>query len=386
MLVELGLALLLAKLLSHIFEKIKQPAVIGEILTGILIGPFIMGRFFNIDFLSVEIEGVAQLGIIFLLFISGLEISIGELKTSGRRGIITAIIGGLFSFFCGYLVGYFMGYSILVNIAIGNIFVATSVGVSVRTLMELGTLRSQEGQVILTAAVIDDVMGIIILSLTLGQGEIGMSFAKILLFFGIFFAAFYISHRIREIKLHIPRLVLTMGIALAFLFSAFAKSLGLATVIGAFFAGLLVSNFPQKKRIKEFTRQIGEVFFIPLFFIWIGASFDFHALDDIGAFVVLFITLALIGKLVGSTVGAKISGMRFRESVVVGIGMMPRMEIALVVVATELAREIFDEPLAHQMMAGTILLVIISTLITPFLLKMIYINRNTSTNSSKQSP
>ena len=372
MLVELGIALLLAKLLGHLFEKIKQPAVIGEILSGILIGPFILGRFFDIDFLSVEIEGVAKLGIVFLLFISGLEISIGELKTAGKCGITTAIVGALFSFFCGYLVGYFMGYSIIVNIAIGNIFVATSVGVSVRTLMELGTLHSQAGQVILTAAVIDDVIGILILSLTLGQGEIGMSLAKILLFFGIFFAAFYVFHKIKGIKFHIPRLMLTMGIALAFLFAAFAKSLGLATVIGAFFAGLLVSNFPQKKRIRGFTRQIGEVFFIPLFFVWVGASFDFHALEDLGIFVVLFITLALIGKTVGSTVGAKISGMRFRESLVVGIGMMPRMEIALVVVSTEVAREIFDEPLAHHMMAGTILLVIISTLITPFLLKRVY--------------
>ena len=142
--------------------------------------------------------------------------------------------------------------------------------------------------------------------------------------------------------------------------------------VETFFAGLLVSNFPQKKRIRGFTRQIGEVFFIPLFFVWVGASFDFHALEDIGIFVVIFIILALIGKIVGSSVGARISGMRFRESLVVGIGMMPRMEIALVVVSTEVAREIFDEPLAHHMMAGTILLVIISTLITPFLLKMIY--------------
>jgi Kef-type K+ transport system membrane component KefB len=372
MLVELGLALLLAKLLGHFFEKIKQPAVIGEILSGIVIGPFILGRFFDIDFLSVEIEGVAKLGIVFLLFISGLEISVGELKSAGRPGVITAISGALFSFFCGYLMGHFMGYSFLVSIAIGNIFVATSVGVSVRTLMELGTLHSQAGQIILTAAVIDDLIGIIILSVTLGQGEIGISFVKILLFFGIFFTAFYFFHKIRGIKLHVPRLMLTAGIALAFLFSAFAKSLGLATVIGAFFAGLLVSNFPQKKRIRGFTRQIGEVFFIPLFFVWVGASFDFHALKDIGIFVVLFITLALIGKLVGSTLGAKISGMKLRESLIVGIGMMPRMEIALVVVSTEVARKIFDAPLAHHMMAGTILLVIISTLITPFLLRIIY--------------
>jgi Kef-type K+ transport system membrane component KefB len=372
MLVEIGVALLLAKLLGHLFEKMKQPAVIGEILSGILIGPFILGRFFDIDFLSIEIEGVAKLGIVFLLFISGLEISIGELKSAGRCGIWTAFFGALLSFFCGYLVGYFMGYSLLVSIAIGNIFVATSVGVSVRTLMELGTLHSHSGQVILTAAVIDDVIGIIILSVTLGQGEMGMSFLKILLFFGIFFAAFYFFHKIRGVKLHIPRLMLTAGIALAFLFSALAKSLGLAMVIGAFFAGLLVSNFPQKKRIRGFTRQIGEVFFIPLFFVWVGASFDFHALDDIGVFVGVFIALALIGKLVGSMVGARISGMRLRESLVVGIGMMPRLEIALVVVSTEVAREIFDEPLAHQVMAGTILLVIISTFLTPLLLKLVH--------------
>ncbi len=182
----------------------------------------------------------------------------------------------------------------------------------------------------------------------------------------------FFTQRIREIKLHIPRLILTSAIAFAFIFSAFAQSLGLATVVGAFFAGLIFSNLPQRRRMTAFTRQIGNIFFIPLFFVWVGASFDFHALEDVSILVLLFIPMALMGKIIGCSLGAKISKFKGRDALAVGVGMMPRMEVALVIVSTEVARKIFAEPLAHQITAGTILLVIVSSLITPILLKMVY--------------
>ncbi len=183
MLLEIGIALLLARLLGYAFEKIKQPAVIGEILSGIIIGPFIMGEIFDMKYLSPETEGIAQLGIVFLLFMSGLEIGIEEIKTVGRSGLVTAVFGAIFSFFFGYIVGYAMGYDMIVSVAIGNIFVATSVGITVRTLVEMHALHSKVGELILAGAVLDDVIGIIILSVTLGQGEPLMLFAKMLIFF-----------------------------------------------------------------------------------------------------------------------------------------------------------------------------------------------------------
>jgi Kef-type K+ transport system membrane component KefB len=238
--------------------------------------------------------------------------------------------------------------------------------------MEMQVLNSKVGELIVTSAVLDDVIGIIILSFTLGQGNPYTLGAKMCIFFASFMILLFLIHKIGKVKLHIPRFGLTVAIAFAFIFSALAKGLGLATIVGAFFAGLVLSNLPQRRRMIGFTRQIGNIFFIPLFFVWVGASFDFHAIEDLGVLVLLFIPMALAGKLIGCSLGAKISKFKGRDALAVGIGMMPRMEIALVIVSTEVAREIFAEPLAHQIMAGTILLVIVSSLLTPVLLKMVY--------------
>ena len=146
----------------------------------------------------------------------------------------------------------------------------------------------------------------------------------------------------------------------------------MAAITGSFFAGLIFSKLPQRRRITDFIRQIGEIFFIPLFFVWVGASFDFSAIKVIGSLVALFIPMALIGKIIGCSAGAKICGFTARDAFAVGIGMMPRMEVALVVVTTEITMGIFNETLAHQVLASTILLVIISSFITPILLKMVY--------------
>ncbi len=370
MLLEIGIALLLAKVVGLAFEKIKQPAVIGEILAGIMMGPFIAG-YFGLNYLSDVTEGLAHIGIILLLFISGLETGIDELRAVGKNGFITSLFDVSIAFFFGCLAGYILGYDLKVSIAIGNILVATSVGITVRTLMEMHALHTKVGELILTVAVLDDVLGIIVLSITLGHGA-SSSLIKITIFFILFIILLFLIDKIKEIKLHIPRFALTLSLSFALIFSAFAKSLGLAAITGSFFAGLIFSKLPQRRRITDFIRQIGEIFFIPLFFVWVGASFDFSAIKEIGSLVALFIPMALIGKIIGCSAGAKICGFTARDAFAVGIGMMPRMEVALVVVTTEITMGIFNETLAHQVLASTILLVIISSFITPILLKMVY--------------
>ncbi|HHO57116.1 MAG TPA: cation:proton antiporter [Thermoplasmatales archaeon] len=372
MLLEIGVALLLAKILGFAFEKLKQPAVIGEILTGIVVGPFIAGKLFGMEYLSPVTEGLGEMGIILLLFISGLEIGVDEIKTAGKKGLLTSLFDVSIAFLFGVIAGHILGYDIRTSIAIGNIMVATSVGITVRTLMEMHALHSKVGELILTVAVLDDVLGIVVLSITLGQGEPAMLMFKIFIFFLVFMAAVLIIRRMREIKIGIPRLMLTAAIAFAFIFSAVAVDLGLAAVTGAFFAGLIFSNLPQRRRIDDFMRQMGEVFLIPLFFIWVGASFDFNALGNMGKLVLLFIPMALMGKIIGCSAGAKVCGFRARDALAVGVGMMPRMEVALVVVTIEMSMKIFNDALAHQVLASTILLVIVSSLITPPLLKIVY--------------
>lgn len=378
LLLELGLALFLARILGYAFDRVKQPAVIGEILSGIILGPFIMGNLLGFNILSESIdapvEAIAYMGIVLLLFLSGIETGVGELKNSGKNGIITSAFDVAIAFLFGYLVGGAMGYDTIHRIAIGNIFSATSVGITVRSLMEMEALHTNVGNLILTVAVLDDILGIVILSVTLGQGSPEMMLLKILLFFAIFLVLLYAFYHFQKVKIkaNIPRFVLTSALAFCFIFSALAVSLGLAAITGSFFAGLLLSVLPQRRRIVEFIHQIGDVFFIPLFFVWVGASFDFSALHGVGMLILYFIPMALLGKIIGCSMGARLTGFKNRDAIAVGVGMMPRMEVALIVVATEISMGIFTGNMAHQILASTILLVIISSLITPFALRAIY--------------
>lgn len=378
LLLELGLALILARLLGYGMEKLKQPAVIGEIFAGIIIGPFVMGSIFNFNFISPSIEGeveaIARLGIILLLFLSGIETGMEEIKNAGKSGIITSMFDVGIAFLFGYIVGSILGYDMLHSIAIGNIFTATSVGITVRTLMDMDALHTNVGNLILTVAVLDDILGIVILSITLGKGSPEMLLIKVAIFFMIFLIFLFSFYKLQKIhiSLHIPRFILTLAFGFCFIFSSVAMSLGLAAITGSFFAGLLLSVLPQRGRITDFTRQIGDTFFIPLFFVWVGASFDFSALRGLGTLILYFIPFALAGKIIGCSMGAKINGFKNREAIAVGIGMMPRMEVALIVVTTEISMGIWNKTLAHQILAATILLVIVSSLITPFSLKAIY--------------
>ncbi|RLF42672.1 MAG: hypothetical protein DRN17_07475 [Thermoplasmata archaeon] len=267
-----------------------------------------------------------------------------------------------------------MGYDFIHRIAIGNIFSATSVGITVRTLMEMDALHTNVGNLILTVAVLDDILGIVVLSVTLGKGSVEMLLLKVLIFFAIFIVILYGLYKFQKakIKANIPRFVLTSALAFCFIFSALAMSLGLAAITGSFFAGLLLSVIPQRRRITEFLHQVGDVFFIPLFFVWVGASFDFSAIHGLGTLILYFIPMALLGKIIGCSIGAKITGFNNRDALAVGVGMMPRMEVALIVATTEMSMGIFAGAMAHQILASTILLVIISSLITPFALKLVY--------------
>jgi len=386
MLLEIGLALIVARLLHFLFERAKQPAVIGEILTGILLGPYI-GGLVGINVLSSDtadvFEGLAKIGIILLLFISGLEIGVDELKSVGRKGVVTSLFDVSIAFFFGFLAGKILGLSFMESIAIGNIMVATSVGITVRTLLEMDKLHTRVGELILTVAVLDDVLGILVLSTTLGTGHSILDFlgleetVVILISVALFFALFLLSliaiDRLKKYHLFMPRFLLTASLSGALIFAAIAKSLGLAAITGSFFAGLIISRLPHKDRILDPIRLISDLFFVPLFFVWVGASFDFSALGGLGTLVAIFIPMALIGKIIGCSLGSKLCGYSNREALSVGIGMMPRMEIALVVVTTEMSMNVFKSTaLQHQVLAATILLVIISSLITPPMLKAVY--------------
>ena len=389
MLLEIALALLLAKILGYLFEKVKQPAVIGEILTGIILGPYLIGKFsgvtislwgndlydFELNLTSPEFEAIAMLGIVVLLFLSGLETKFDDIKNAGKSGAITSILDVSVAFIFGYLVGLVLGLPAIQSLAIGAILTATSVGISVRTLMDMDKLHTRVGSLILTVAVLDDVLGIIILSVIIGEGSPVVIAMKAIIFFIVaLFLGIRFIPKIMKIGRIVParHILLAGSLSICFLLAALAKGIGLAAITGAFIAGLLIGITPQSKRILSYIRELGYSFLIPLFFVWVGASFDLSAIKDVGLLVLLFIPAAIAGKIIGCGVGAKINGFKNREALQVGIGMIPRMEVALVVVATEISLGIFKGDIAHQMLAATILLVVITSILSPILLKITF--------------
>ena len=244
--------------------------------------------------------------------------------------------------------------------------------------MDLGKLHTEVGAFILTIAVLDDVLGILILSIIVGHGSPLTIGIKIFIFFMITFVLGlrFISQVMKvERVIRVRYIIITVALALCFLFAAFAESMGLAAITGAFIAGLVISTTPQSRRILDYVREMGHVFLIPLFFVWVGASFDFSALQDVGPLVLLFIPAAFIGKIIGCTTGAKLSGFKNNEALQIGVGMIPRMEVALIVVTTAISLGVFTGKLAHQMLAATVLLVITSAIITPVLLKISFKTR-----------
>ena len=397
-----AVSLIFARVFGYLFSKLKQPAVIGEIVSGIFLGGlvvfFFSGQNFAIfnyvfspptfDFNSYEFALLAEIGILFLLFISGLETSISKLKKTGKTSTFVAIGGVIAPFLLGIVSGVILGFTVQESIVIGLILTATSVGVTARTLMDLHVLDTDVGATILGAAVIDDIIGILFLvsvmsiqSTIMDTLWIGI---KIVIFFVIFlYIGLRIMDKILDLgeKIYLPKAFLSISIAIFLLYSFFADEAGISGIIGAFVAGLIIGQNVRSIKISDDIKTIGYGLFIPIFFVWIGSRFweesstDLSLYAMIGLIAFVIIIVSIIGKIIGCGIGAKLGGMSNMQSLQVGIGMIPRMEVALIIIATAVSRGILADPIvAHQLLIITILLSIFTTLITPFLIKATYIS------------
>ncbi len=392
----IALALIFARILGYIFDKLKQPAVIGEILAGIVLGGLgivlFSGQSFSfldfsfslphLDFASNEFTILAEIGILFMLFISGLQTSIPKLKKMGKSSSFVAIGGVIFPLVLGVLAALWFGFSTKDSTVIGLIIVATSVGVTVRTLFDLNVLDSDVGTTILGSAVIDDIFGIILLAFFLGTDPPIYVGVKIAIFFIIFlYIGLKIMDKILDLgeKIHLPKALLSISLAILLLFAFFADRCGIAGIIGAFIAGIVIGHTVKSRKIIDDVKTIGYGFFIPLFFVWVGArlwagvSIDATSFATIGLLALAIITVGIVGKIVGCGIGARLSGMKNRESFQVGVGMIPRMELALIIASSAISSGLLSSPeVEHQILAMTVLLTIATTLIAPFLIKIAF--------------
>ena len=395
MLLEIAIALITAKILNYLFEKIKQPGVVGEIIAGIILGPCCIGllsgssinifgnKVFELNFnlSTAEFKELAFIGIVFLLFIIGLETEISDIKKTGKLGFYTAIFSLSIPFIFGFILGLFFEFDLMGCMVIGAILFATSVTISMRILQDLNLISSRVGLTLQTAGIISDVIGLFIFSLIIGQGNPIIFFIRILIFLIFIFliGILFLKYAVKKgVTRNSTKMLLPVGLIICFLFAALAEDMGLAAIIGAFAAGLIIKRTPQGGMITNHIKTIGNALFIPLFFVWIGASFDFNFILSSGhvlmpiIFIILFVIFGLSGNFLGGAIGAKIAGLTKKESISVGISMMPIMGMALIIVSTSTDRGIFGDPsgvLAQQIKTATLLLIIVSCLITPTILK-----------------
>jgi len=388
-LLYLATCLIAAKVGGVFAAKIKQPAVFGELIAGIMIGPsiagWIAGQFgwpapINPTSPTGEIVGVfADIGIIFLLFLAGLSIDVEEFKAEGWPATIVAAAGVIVSFIFGFAVAAVYGWSSMQAAFVGAVLTATSVGITVRTLIDVDRLHTKVGMTILGAAVIDDVFGIVILSLLSGLAfgtisALGVleTIALIVLFFTVvLYVGFKAAPKLFTWVSRLPAEEITLAVALAlvFLIGALAEQVRIAAITGAFIAGLILSRTPAAGTLRDKISVIGYGLFIPLFFVEMGVRTDLGSLAGASSIAIVLVVIAIVSKIIGCGGGALASRFSGADSLRIGIGMIPRAEVALIIAAIGVKSGILAGPIGAQFFTITVAIVLITSLITPVMIK-----------------
>ncbi len=389
MLIELALALILAKVMDELFMRARKPPVIGEILVGVLFSAiafllpesFIVGDYvfpINFDVEHPAFDFFAQTGILLLLFISGMETNFDDMKKAGKGGILTGSLGVLLTFLLVFLFSTYVLHFTTHQAAIfSTIFTATSVGVTVRTMMDLGILNTRVGNTILTAAVADDVFGIILVTMVLSAHEIVALTIGLIIFFLVMYLIykFNVMDRLMEYadrNLHAQYALVSIALGFLFLFAFFADMVNIATITGAFFVGLFIGQSRTERKLIYPFRIIAYSLFIPVFFVKVGTLVDFEYLPSFNPILLAIIPIVFFGKIVGCFLGARVGGMDKKDSFRVGVGMVPEMEVALVIATLAYASGVFPEWIGTQIITLTIIYVIISSLTVPLMFKKLY--------------
>jgi Kef-type K+ transport system membrane component KefB len=371
-LLDLFLVLLAAKIGDEIFKRLRQPAIVGEILAGVLIGPAVLG----VVVPGEPLEVFAELGVVFLLFWVGLETKIGDLKEVGRAAAQVGALGAALPLAGGIGLGLVAGESVDTSIFLGAALVATSVGITSAVLMEMGVIGTRASRTILGAAIVDDVLAMIVLGVATGLAGSGVDVLSIVVVvvLAVAFVAFFslggtAFMRRRPQILEAPRfsaspllpaVILCLGLA------ALSAEIGLAAIIGAFLAGMMVAETKERTPIEREIEPL-YAFFPPFFFAFIGMQVDLDALADAGTLAMLGIVtvLAIATKLAGAWLGARSLGSS--GAAFVGVGMVPRGEVGIIVAGIGETAGVLDE----QLFAVIVGMSILTTLAVPPMLRLI---------------
>lgn len=381
-------------------RKLGLPQVVGAVIAGLLIGPAIWGlwgigspiELFKPGNFSSEsnffFKSLAEIGVIMILFSAGLETNVKDIKKTGAASLGVAIGGVVVPMVLGILIAvpFLGGFSNLKGdvlfdaIFVGVILTATSVGIVVECLKEMGKLKGKLGTVILSAAIIDDILGIIVLSIVISLKNPAVnSLFSILKMLGFFVAAIGVGIPLnllfkRIVKKHpqtrrIPIMALIMCLVYAYVAE---EVFGVADITGAYLAGIMLSNLKDTGYIDRKIDINSYMLFSPVFFAYIGISADFSGIDGMALlFAAVFVVIGILGKIIGSGGAAKIFKYTNRESAIVGVGMLARGEVALVVCAKGLEGGLFQGTVINITLA-TILLIMVTSLLSPMFLKLLF--------------
>lgn len=393
-LLDIALILLSTKIFGLIAKRYRMPQVVGALIAGVLLGPAVFNIIQGTEFLTM----VAELGVIVIMFTAGMETDIRELKKSGTSGFLVALIGVLVPIILGaglmffYNTGDFAfdGNVILRNIFIGIVLTATSVSITVEALKEMGKLNTKVGNTILAAAIIDDVLGLVALTVitAIAGAEVNIYFVllKIVLFFvfslivgfGMYHGFKWYAKKVNDQDLHrFPIIAFVICLIMSYMAEHF---FGIADIIGAFVAGLVVANTSKAHYIASKFSPLSYLLLSPIFFASIGFKMVIPEMNwQSIIFTILLILIAIISKLIGCGLGAKLTGYSIRESAQVGIGMVCRGEVALIVINKGYSLGLINPTLFGPI----VIMVIVTTLITPVLLKVVFVNDQSKVENSE---
>ncbi len=380
----LAILLVVAKLAAYLSVLAHQPAVLGEILVGLLLGPTLL-NFLHLPFLegealSITLGELSELGVLLLMFVAGLELHLADLLRNSKVSALSGTLGVLLPVAFGWGVGRLFGFGNQESLFLGLTLGATSVSISAQTLMELKVLRSRVGLGLLGAAVFDDVLVILLLSAFLafasGDGGIGVVFiilGRMIAFLGLSaaFGMWALPFLVRRTaRLPISQGVLTLGIVIMLVYSIAAELLGgMAAITGAFLAGLMFARSPEKERLERGINALAYGFFVPLFFVNIGLDVNLRALDATAIWLLIGLVLvAVLTKLAGAGLGARLAGFSWREAAQLGAGMVSRGEVGLILATVGMNNGLMSEAVFSNIIG----VVLISTLLTPPLLRWLF--------------
>lgn len=386
---NLLILLVAAKIFGELFERFKQPSMIGEIIAGIILGPSLLGLIHRTE----DIKVISELGIFLLVIIAGLEINIDDiLKSLKGRNIIISVMAFFIPIFGGMAVGYYFEQDIMTTVFIGLCVAITALPVSIRILMDLGKINSEVGQKIISIAIFDDVLALSVLGVLLNIKDTDMSMVsvvkagtisllKLIVFIGLLSLVYYLIKKvlrkgdyIQESLNHLVGILkgkeplFALFFVFVLLFSTFTESLGLHFIVGAFFAAMLISESligkENLKAIEKTTNNMAMGFLAPVFFAGIGLEFNISSIDNI-ALLIAVIAVSYFSKIAGGFIGGTLAGLSKNVSLTLGVGLNARgiMELVIANIAYK------NGLISTEVFSILVIMGVLTTLTTPLLLK-----------------